>query len=62
MPKPTINVEELRARFRAAKRVPQLLEVREVVAVAMRQASGGVYRDPKCDPRKPRLTCSRTFL
>ena len=38
MPSP-INPEELRARFRAARRVSQLLECREAVAVALRQVS-----------------------
>jgi hypothetical protein len=38
MPTP-INPEELRARFRAARRMPQMLEAREAVAVAMRQVS-----------------------
>jgi transcription termination factor NusA len=35
----TISPDELRARFRAAQRMPQLLEIREQVRLAMRQAS-----------------------
>jgi HK97 family phage major capsid protein len=35
----TINPDELRNRFRAAQRMPQLLEVRDMVRVAMRQTS-----------------------
>jgi HK97 family phage major capsid protein len=35
----TISPDELRARFRAAQRMPQLLECREAVAVALRQVS-----------------------
>lgn len=35
----TINPDELRNRFRAASRMPQLLECRDLVRVAMRQAS-----------------------
>jgi hypothetical protein len=31
-----INPDEFRARFRAARRMPQILEVREAVAVALR--------------------------
>jgi HK97 family phage major capsid protein len=39
MPKPTINPDELRNRFRAAQRMPQLLEVRDMTRLALRQTS-----------------------
>jgi hypothetical protein len=38
MPKP-VNADELRNRFKAASRLPQLLECRDIVCVAMRQTS-----------------------
>lgn len=39
MPKSTVNPDELRNRFKAAQRMPQLLEVRDMVRIAMREAS-----------------------
>jgi HK97 family phage major capsid protein len=49
MPRPAINPDELRARFRAARRVPQLLEVQDQVRVALRQASDAMDEDDGAD-------------
>jgi hypothetical protein len=37
--KPAVSPEELRARFRAAKRMPQMLEIQDQVRIALRQTS-----------------------
>ena len=41
----TVSPDELRARFRAAKRTPQLLEIRDQVRVALRQTSDDMDGD-----------------
>jgi hypothetical protein len=43
--RPAINPDELRARFKACRRVPQLLEVRETVRLAMRATSDAMDED-----------------
>jgi hypothetical protein len=43
--RPSINADELRTRLRTACRVPQLLELRDQVAAAMRQTSDAMDED-----------------
>ena len=43
--RPSINPDELRARFKTARRVPQILEVQDQVRTAMRQVSDAMDED-----------------
>jgi hypothetical protein len=59
MAKRTINPDELRNRFRAASRVPQLLEVRDMVRVSMRQTSDEMDRARAATAWPSCRACSR---